>query len=287
MENKKYIVVPFDFTEEARCALEHANGMASRNNSEIVLTHILDKKSISKLKDSGKSIEQLEKELKNISDENSVKGFKTDYIAREGDIFHTITAIADELKALAIVFGTHGVRGMQHLMGANSLKIVTNANMPVIIVQRRAIRPHGYKKIIYPVDENIYSKQKAYAVAAFAKLFDSEIIIYPKNNSDEGFMAYTMGNLRYSKEIFQEKGVRFSVAENSKSGGFARLVTDFAASQDADLIAITTQENDEKDIKEIFIGNEEVKIINNEAEIPALCINAVSSLLVGGIAGVS
>lgn len=283
----KFIVVPFDFTEEAACALNHANGMAAKNGAEIVLTHILDKKSVSKLKDEGKSVADLESKLKNIADENALKGIKTSFIAREGDIFHTITNIADEMKAMAIVFGTHGVKGLQHLLGANSLKIVTNANMPVIIVQRRAFRSHGYKKIIYPVDENVYSKQKAYAVAAFAKMFDSEVIIVPKNNSDEGFMAYTMGNLRYSKEIFEERGVRYTVAENLKTGGFAKVVIEYAASQDADLIAITTQESDEKDIKEIFIGNEEVKIINNDAEIPALCINAVSSLLVGGVAGVS
>ncbi|MBL7810878.1 MAG: universal stress protein [Bacteroidetes bacterium] len=280
----KLIIVPYDFTEEADCAVNHAARVVEIHDSRIVLLHIVDKKSQSKLKSDHKSIADLESRLNEIASKASANGTG---IAREGDIFTTIPSTAEELGAELIIFGTHGVRGMQHILGAFALKLVTSSKVPVVIVQRRPIRTHGYKKIIYPVDENPYSKQKAYAVADFAKVFGAEVLIFPKKNSDDHFQNYTNGNLRYSEKVFTEAAVHFSVFENTKTGSFSKQVVEFAARNDADLISITTQDSEDRDVGDIFVGSEDVRIINNEAEIPTLCINAVVSLKVGGLAGVT
>lgn len=286
MKNK-VVLVPYDFTEEADCAVNHAASVAATHGAQVVLTHIIDKKSQGKLKAEHKSAADLEFEMKTAGSKVAGDNIQLSAIAREGDIFTTIPEIADELQAELIIFGTHGVRGMQHIMGAFALKLVTGAKVPVIIVQRRPIRTHGYKKIVYPVDENPYSKQKAYAVAEFAKLFNAEILLFPKFNSDDHFRNYTQGNLRYSEKVFTEAGIRHTTTDNTKSGSFSKQVVDFAAKSDADLISIITQDSDDRDVGDIFIGSEDVRIINNEAEIPTLCINAVVSLKVSGLAGVT
>lgn len=282
------ILVPFDFTEEAECALNHAIGIAKIHNSRVVLNHVVDKKSMSNLKHDHKSILDLDKEFAEYARKKSEEmGATVESLLKEGDIFHTIPEAAETTGANLIIFGTHGVRGMQHIIGAFALRLVTSARVPVIIVQRRPIRETGYKKIVYPVDENPYSKQKAYAVAAFAKDNNSEVLIFPKNNSDDHFQKYTDGNLRYSEKVFEEEGIKFTSSVNEKHGSFSKHVIDFAAKNDADIIAITTQDSDDRDVGEIFVGSEDVRIINNEAEIPTLCINAVVSLKVGGLAGVT
>lgn len=287
MDNHRLILVPYDFTEEADCALNHAIGLAALYKGKVFLTHILDKKSLSRLKDADKNVDDLKADMDAISTKHNSGNVEVIPVIKEGDIFHDIAAAAEELNANLIIFGTHGVRGMQHILGAFALKLVTSAKTPVIIVQRRPIRPTGYKKIVYPVDENPYSKQKAYAVADFAREHNAEVFLLPKKNSDPHFQNYTNGNLHYSEKVFEEAGVTFTTAENTKSGSFDKQVVDFAARQDADLISIITQDSDDMDLGDIFVGNEDVHIINNEAEIPTLCINAVVSLKVGGLAGVT
>lgn len=286
--NNHTILVPFDFTEEAECAMDHAIGIAKDRGSRVILNHVIDKKSISNLKHDHKSILDLEHEFAEYAAKISAeKGLPIEILLKEGDIFTTIPECAESSGADLIVFGTHGVKGMQHILGAFALKLVTSAKVPVIIVQRRPIRENRYKKIVYPVDENPYSKQKAYAVAAFAKENNSEVLVLPKKNSDPHFQNYTDGNLHYSEKVFEEEGVKFSRAENDKTGSFSRQVIDFAAKNDADIIAIITQDSDDRDLGEIFVGSEDVRVINNESEIPTLCINAVVSLKVGGLAGVT
>lgn len=282
------ILVPYDFTEEADCAVNHACALASQKSGGVVLNHIIDKKTISKLAKEKKTPEDLKNEIDTIASKFTAQyGVPCSSIVREGDIFSTISEIGEEIKASIIIFGTHGVKGLQHVLGAFALKLVVSAKSPVVIVQRRPIRSHGYKKIVFPVDELEYSKQKSFAVAALAKECDAEVMIFPKKNSDSGFQAYTNGNVRYAEAVFNDHNIKFSIAENLKSGSFSKQVIDFAAKNDADLISIITQQSGDKDITEVFVGSEDVKIVNNDAEIPVLCINAFSSILYGGVQGVS
>lgn len=281
------ILVPFDFTEEANCALDHAIAIAKTEKSEIYLNHIIDKKTIAKLKSEKKSEKDLENSLQEVVNKNSSAGVKIDFILREGDIFSTISEIGEEIGAQLIIFGTHGVKGMQHILGAFALKLVVSAKCPVIIVQRRLARKYGYQKIIFPIDELEYSKQKAEPVAAFAKQFNSEIFIFPKKSTDDHFQAYINGNTRYAEAVFKQHGIQYQVENNTKTSSFSKLVIEYAAKNDADIISIITQQSGDKDIGDIFLGNEDVKIINNEPEIPILCFNAFTYLQMSGIVGVS
>lgn len=287
MTNYK-ILVPYDFTEEADCAVVHACALAKQKNGDVVLNHIIDKKTLAKLVKEKRNAEDLTNQISTIASEIAAKhNVPCSAIVREGDIFSTISEIGEEINAALIVFGTHGVKGLQHVLGAFALKLVISAKSPVVIVQRRPIRANGYKKIVFPVDELQYSKQKSFAVAAIAKEHDSEVLIYPKKNSDSGFQNYTNGNVRYAEAVFNDNGVKYTVAVNEKTGSFSKQVMEFAAKNDVDLIAIITQQSGDKDVAEIFLGSDDVKIVNNDAEIPVLCINAYSSLLYGGVNGVS
>lgn len=282
------ILVPYDFTEEAECAVNHACSIAKGQKGSVILNHIVDKKTLTRLTKEKSNVAELTANLQRIADKYAAEyGIECKQIVKEGDIFTTIAEIGEEIKASLTVFGTHGVKGLQHVLGAFAIRVVVSAKCPVIIVQRRPIRNTGYKKIVFPVDEVEYSKQKSFATAALAKMFDAEILIFPKANSDGGFQAYTNGNVRYAETVFEDAGCKFSVAENTKTSSFSKLVTEFAVKNEADLIAIITQNSGDKDIGDIILGSEDVKIVNNDAEIPVLCVNAFSSLLYGGVNGVS
>lgn len=286
MEIKK-ILVCYDFTQEADCAVNHAIGVGKAPNAEIVLVHILDKKSLDQLRKEKKGISDVEARLQKVCDDITAAGLRASFIAREGDIFSTIAEIGEEIKASLILFGTHGVKGMQHILGAFALKLVVSAKSPVVIVQRRNIRAHGYKKIVLPVDEGDYCKQMARPVAQIAGMFGAEVLVLPKHVSDDHFRTYVRNSTNYVRKVLEEENAAFSIAEPINNGSFHKQVLEYASSQDADLISIITQEKMDRDVKELFVGSEDVRIINNPAEIPTLCINAFNALLAGGVMGVS
>jgi len=286
MEIKK-ILVCHDFTQEADCAVNHALGVGKAPNAEIVLVHILDKKSLEQLRKEKKDVSAIENQLQKVCDSIAASGLRASFIAREGDIFSTIAEIGEEIDASLIIFGTHGVKGMQHILGAFALKLVVSAKCPVVIVQRRNIRHHGYKKIVLPVDEDDFCKQMARPVARIASMFGAEVLVLPKHVSDDHFRAYVSNSTNYVRKVLQEENATFSIAEPIKEGSFHKQVIEFASAEDADLISIITQEKMDRDVKEFFVGSEDVRIINNAAEIPTLCINAFNALLAGGVMGVS
>lgn len=286
MEIKK-ILVCHDFTQEADCAVNHAIGVGKAPNAEIVLVHILDKKSLEQLRKEKKSIADIEARLQQVCDGIAKEGLRASAIAREGDIFSTIAEIGEEIGASLIIFGTHGVKGMQHILGAFALKLVISAKSPVVIVQRRKIRTHGYKKIVLPIDEGDFCKQMARPVAHIAEMFGAEVLVLPKYVSDDHFRAYVRNSTNYARKVLEEENAAFSIAEPINNGSFHKQVLEFASAQDADLISIITQEKMDRDVKELFVGGEDVRIINNAAEIPTLCINAFNALLAGGVMGVS
>lgn len=286
MEIKK-ILVCHDFTQEADCAVNHAIGVGKAPNAEIVLVHILDKKSLEQLRKEKKDASEVEARLQKVCDGITAAGLRASFIAREGDIFSTIAEIGEEIGASLIIFGTHGVKGMQHILGAFALKLVVSAKSPVVIVQRRSIRSHGYKKIVLPVDEGDYCKQMARPVAQIARMFGAEVLVLPKFVSDDHFRAYVRNSSNYVRKVLEEENAAFSIAEPINNGSFHKQVLEYASAQDADLISIITQEKMDRDVKELFVGSEDVRIINNAAEIPTLCINAFNALLAGGVMGVS
>ncbi|HRS18365.1 MAG TPA: universal stress protein, partial [Bacteroidales bacterium] len=106
MESKeKTIIVAWDFSNVAEYALQHAIRFAQKIESRVVLLNIVD---------DDKEIENVSNQL-NIVVEDALKkyNFKPDYLVKEGSIFTTIKEVANELDALFVFMGTHGIKGLQ------------------------------------------------------------------------------------------------------------------------------------------------------------------------------
>ena len=186
-EKHNLVIVTYDFTDEANCAMNHASHVAKITGANVALVHIINHDSKSKFKAGSASVESvIEQKLKTICEKNTNDtGIKTFSILREGSIFSTIAAITQETKAKLVVLGTHGVRGMQHVLGAFALKVVTSSPAPVIIVQAKAITPAGYNPIILPIDESVETKQKSHQAILFAKENNAVVHIFSKYEKDE------------------------------------------------------------------------------------------------------
>lgn len=276
------ILVTYDFTEQADCAMNHASFLAKKSSGDVGLVHIINNDTKSKFTSGSASVESVvQNKMDKICEANTaLTGVKTFPIIREGSIFTTIAEIAEETKAKLIILGTHGVRGMQHVLGAFALKVVTSSPAPVIIVQSKNISDHGYKTLVLPIDESVETKQKTNQAIAIAKEHNSDVHILRKFEKDEYLKIKVNGNANYVKNELVSEGVNVVDTPESHSGkNYSKEVMRYASSINADLLVLTTKK--EKEIADIFIGDEDVKIINNDAQIPVLCVNAKNYNIMG------
>jgi nucleotide-binding universal stress UspA family protein len=276
------ILVTYDFTTEADCALNHADYISKVTNSDIGLIHIINSETKSKYKTGNTSVESvIESKLGEVAAKNSSKsGVKTFTIIREGSIFSTIAEIALESKAKLLVLGTHGVRGMQHVLGAFALKVVTSSPAPVLIVQSKNVTNNGYNPIVLPIDESAETKQKTNQAIAFAKENNSVVHLFTKYEKDEYLRIHVTANANFVKNELLAEGIEVVEAhepEGAKS--FSKEVIRYSSTVNAGLIVITTKK--EKEIADIFVTDEDVKIVNNDSQIAVLCVNAKNFNIMG------
>ena len=198
-------------------------------------------------------------------------------LLKEGSIFTTIGEVADDEQAQLIVMGTHGVKGVQHLVGAYALKVVAGSKVPVVIVQHKLPKAHGYMKIVSPIDFSVETKQKTLQTMAVAKMFNADVHLFQQAGYDESVDNKIRLNTQFVKRHLEQQDITFTEAtQENKKGDFAKDFIAYAKSVDADLIVILTTV--EKGIKDLVLGTEEQKVINNTEEIPVMCVNPLQNL---------
>ena len=123
----KKILVPIDFTVVSENAVSHAENIARHIQAEIYLFHVISSKS--KMDDAERRMvayrTMMQERFPKVAFSSGIK---------EGSIFDDIGDVASDIDAALIVMGTHGMRGMQFLVGSNALRIVSSSETPIIIV---------------------------------------------------------------------------------------------------------------------------------------------------------
>jgi nucleotide-binding universal stress UspA family protein len=277
-EKKDLIISLCDFTPEAEVALNHATKIAEQSHDEIRLLHIINNETKSKLKKTNETEEAVYQKLKEISEKNYQEHkILTSYHAEEGSIFTSVGEYVKETEAGLVIFGTHGVRGMQHIIGANSLKVILSCPVPVIVVQKKKADYHGYKKIVLPIDHSKFGKNKIGHAINMAKYFKSEVVIFESLEKDPHLTNLIKNNVIYAENLLKAEKINYTHhTEDPTKGNFAKQIIKHSAEVDADLIVITSQ-HDTDTIGDFFFGNHEVDIINNDAQIAVMCVNPVQN----------
>jgi nucleotide-binding universal stress UspA family protein len=256
------ILVPTDFTPVAGYALEHAAKFSKILNMEITLLHIIKKDN-----------EYLEMEAKIKADANAFMEkyhVKIHTMVREGTIFSTIGEVANNLDAQLVIMGTHGIHGLQKLIGSWALKVTVKTKAPVIIVQEPP-RHESIKRIVFPLDFKKENKEKIGWSCFMAKLFNAKILVFKSNFKDRGFIKGILSNFMFTEKSFKNHDIDFEVFTAEPKSNFADQTVEFARKVDADMILIMTTPS--INYTDYILGASEQYIIANEAKIPVMCIN--------------
>ncbi len=261
-KEKKTILVPWDFTEVAENALQHAINISNVTGSDIRLINIVKKE-----KDEYSTKDQL-KEITQILIDKYQKNITS--VIKTGSLFTAINDYAEEIGAILIVMGTHGIVGMQKLMGSKALKVIEGSEVPYLVVQNSATK-QTYNNIVVPMDFRRESKEKLIWVNFIAKKFNSKVRLVAPKVSDSSILEKTNANINFAKRFFEERNIDYNITTLDGKGDFHDLVVEFAEEINSNMIVITTTKN--INIGDYIFGADEQEIIANNSKIPVLCIN--------------
>ena len=276
MSQHSVILVPTDFSHVAECAIVHASVIAHKSGDEVKLLHVI-KESKGEHEEVDLRI-KLEAKLESQCTYYGEKyGVRFDYIIREGSIFTTIGEVSDEIRASLILMGTHGVKGVQHITGAWALRVIATSKVPVIVVQNKLPQHEDEYRILAPIDDTIESKQKTSHTITLAKTMNARVYLFDAHSDDEAFENRVKHNAAFIKRHLEENEIRDIEAEQeNKNGDFAKDFIKYAKDISADLIVIVTTAD--KGIKDFFLGPIEQQIINNDEQIPVMCVNPLQRI---------
>lgn len=270
--DSKIILVPHDFTAVGDAALSNAINLSKQFKMPISLINIV--------KDS-ESIPSSRAKLEAIASKAKAEsGIEVGAIVRVGNIFDDIGEAASELNAKFIVMGTHGKKGIQHVVGSYALKVITNSEVPFVVVQE-GVKTSGFNNIIMPFDLSSDTKQKLKFGAEIALAFDSVIHVIVPMETDEYFRKQVKGNLNFAKQYLDERKVKFTttVAEND-ANHFVEDILKLAKEKNADLIAIMNHGGGA--LPAIFGDSFEQQMITNDSKIPVMCVTPKESSFLSG-----
>jgi nucleotide-binding universal stress UspA family protein len=275
LANKNKILVPIDFSEQSLIALSQSYNLAKKINAEVILLYVIEDvnpmvKMFVKGLDEIKSA--VSSNLKSLAEDKTKKtGLTISTIVEEGKIYSKINEVAERIQATFIVMGT---KGNEHskFIGSNALKVVKTAPCPVITIKGKK-HNDGCGKIVLPLDLTKETSDKVNKAIAFAKVFQADIYaVSILMTGKEDVVSALKDQLILVKKYIEKNKVK-CVAEMvkilKKEDKLSNAVISYAKKNNADLIMIMTQQ--EKDIKEFFIGSQAREVINN-SEIPVLSI---------------
>jgi nucleotide-binding universal stress UspA family protein len=268
-ENKKLIIVPWDFTHVAEFALAHAAKIGRMVDNDICLLHIVD--SDLKVKAEGEKRTLLH----HVAEESSKK-YNINIISqvKKGSIFSSIAEFANSKEASLVVMGTHGIKGMQKLTGSWALKVIVKSKIPFIVVQEPPADQDRYHNIVFPIDFRAENKEKMGMAIFMGKYFDSKVHILRTATGDRSLKTKINRNLNFAVKYLIQNNVEYEIHE-VPHGKLAQQTIDFAHKINADLILIVTTKN--ITFADYMLGASEQYIIANSSRIPVCCVNPKSS----------
>lgn len=270
-QERKSIMVPWDFSAVSYNALKHAIKLAHILKYNILLFHIVK--------------DQTENEIARKKMEESVEEIKRDlgedvtYKLQDGNIFKEIADFAskEENNINFVLMGTHGMKGGQKLFGSWALKVIAGSSVPFIVVQDLPPEKERYTDIVFPIDFKSENREKLQWAIFLGKYLNSKIHLYKTPALDKNLQKKVNTNLNFAIRFLIQNNIEYEIHSGGKYGSanFQKELLAFCKKINADLILITTTKHITK-VDYIF-GAKEQYLLSNHEKIPVMCVNPKSN----------
>ena len=254
------ILVPTDFSDPAKKAINQAIHFATTFNAEITLLHarVMYSDSIDTLPETKElALEQeLLERLKGDTEKYSSLKIKHKVI-RGFSVQSAILSYINTNEFDLVIIGTHGKSGIEHfLLGSVAEKIVRYAPYPVITVPPNSIITAKYHKIVVPYDFSDHAQLALERASFFATIsrceFDILYVIEDRYNplSDNFYSQSSYKEVVDVQDMLKTKLAKIiSKLPNSsklkyqistKSGKAHKKIAEYVKEVDADLVIMAT-----------------------------------------------
>lgn len=266
----KRILIPVDFSEYSEEALKVAAQIARKNNSELILLHLLElPHQANALIGSGSSIPEIMffknkaiAKLEELMDADYLKGINVTEAIEFKNASEGIIDASIKNDANLIVMGSHGTSGFKELLvGSNTEKVVRFSNIPVLVIKKKA-EEFKARNFVFASDFSKETRKPFRKMIEFAKIFDSNLFLvmictpnsFKTTSAAERIMRDFIADFdieNYSSHIYNDTNI-----ENG--------VVNFANSVDADLIGMCT--HGRTGLAHFFNGSIGENLVNHAAK---------------------
>lgn len=264
---EKCIIVPFDFSNEANFALDHAYELARISRFPIHLLYVVS---------SEKEVEDWQVELQKIADKfsSSHNNYNVKAVVKAGNLFETIYNYGIDVNAYLAIMGTHGLKTIDKAM-----KVIKKfVKIPFILVQR-PINYGEYDKICVPIDDDKKSRAKFLWVKYLTNLFESKVyVVYPETNDSSKKAAINI-NLHFAASVFEKDNIDFEIKAVPEAN-YADNLYDYMNEIEPDVVLFMTDK-----YKKSITALRTPRNIELYKKIPIMCVNPRTDIVkLGGFA---
>ena len=249
------ILVPTDFSKQAKVAADVAIGIAKKLGGEVVLLHVIegpesssysvmgeviqhntweDKLFTMKLIESSK--EKLGKEVSRISE----SGIKVVSELRMGNSFHSIQQVIVDHKAYLVIMGTEGHSRLQEIMGESTTeKVMHHSYCPVLTIHEKPAST-DFTNIVFAVSLVKQREPSSLFFNDFQKSYNADLNMVWVNTPEVFRPDYE--SLKLLQQLADEKDCRDYTLHVYNDYTVEGGILSFAEFIGADLIAMATHE---------------------------------------------
>lgn len=270
----EHIIVPTDFSKEAKSALAFATELAKRESAEITLLHVVNTTQVfHPIYMDPILTSRLLKDLKTNAD-HTLDHWRTEYAphaeieacVEDISLSEAIDKIVQRKPADLIIMGTKGASGLsEFFVGSNTEKVVRFANVPVLTI------PASYslervKNILIPVQLDRVPVRFLEEVKLLRDVFKARLnFVWVKSPHDFGaFDQLHKQFTDYLSAYFSEGDYQLFTQRDFLP---EEAIVSFAKESEADMIAMATCQR--RGIAHLFFGSTTESVVNH-ANIPVL-----------------
>lgn len=249
------VLVPYDFSETAKYALNFATGLSTNYPGiEVTVLHVIETPIATGMGTMGGGLDSVpdfesqvyfmelintrKKQLKQLEEtyKDSIFELKTKLVL--GSVFKGISESISEHSPDLIVMGSKGASGLEEvIVGSNTEKVVRTATCPVVTIKAET-DVLKMKKVVFASDFRDSDDKVANRIKRIQAVFDAQFYFVVVNTP--GNFETTRESINRIRTFVQKHHFENIKAEVYNSLSEESGIIEFAEDIDADLIAMTT-----------------------------------------------
>jgi len=268
-ENKKAILVFWDFTKDAENSLFHAIQLAKVADNDIILMHFINKRGIfsNSTKFERKIEEATYKLTSKVEDVYEIAGIRPKIIVKEGRLLKLISGLIPELNINLLIMGAVYHLNKKRISVKSVLSTITKTKTPIIVTETLPSHSH-YVEIVVPIEHDKKYKETLRWIIYLSKLYKCNLNFIKPFVTDKYQKEDMRKNIYFTKKMLDKYDIVYGIKTAKKDQDYRDEIFKFASKIDADLIVAMTKKYNK------YVGNKKKEESHgSKTNIPIMYIN--------------